>query len=201
MSKSGTLSLRFGPMWASKTTWLNNELNILSELGYSVVKIIHADDIRITVCEDNGSGTTHNPTFNGLNSKITYIRCLRLSELNLDDYQVIGIDEATFYPDLYNYVKYLVENKKIVKVVGLDGDAFKNTFGKDGTSNILDLIPLADDAMKLTACCKVCKNELEALGYGHIKSPAPFTKRLITTIDQKLIGGESVYTPTCRMHH
>ena len=203
MSKSGSLSLRFGNMYSGKSSWLNNELTILSEMGYSVIKINHSDDIRTTSCENNKTGTTHNPSFNGLSAKIAYLNCKILSSLpNLDQYQVIGIDEATFFPDLYDYVKDLVENKKkIVKVVGLDGDSFKNTFGKDGTSNILDLIPLADDAVKLTALCRICQDELTALGYGYIKPPAPFTKRLINTTEQKLIGGEGIYIPTCRIHH
>lgn len=202
MSKSGTLSLRFGPMYSSKSTWINNELTIAADLGYSVIKIIHADDIRITAAENNEAGSTHNSSYNGLNSKIVYLRSLKLFDLpSLDDYQVIGIDEGTFFPDLYDYVKDLINKKKIVKVVGLDGDSFKNTFGKDGTSNILDLIPLADDAIKLTALCKICKQELDLLGYGYIKSSAPFTKRLVSTTEQKLIGGEGIYIPTCRVHH
>src|SRR5687767_689323 len=110
MLKTGSLSLRFGPMYSCKSTVLNNELTIAADMGYSVLKINHSDDIRITGQNDK-KGTTHNSSYSGLSDKIDYISCSTLSSLSkLDQYQVIGIDEATFFPDLYDYVKDLVEN-------------------------------------------------------------------------------------------
>lgn len=202
--KSGKLLIRVGNMFSGKSTWINHEITRAADLGYSVVKIIHTDDLRKSAGEvTDDSGSTHNSSFTSLTSKITKIRSATLSNLDVDEFQVIAIDEGHFFPDLYEFVYELVEHKKKhVYVVGLDGDSSKKPFASDGkTSNILDLIPLSDNIVKLTADCRMCIKELDELGYGHIKNKAPFTKRLVSTEGQKLVGGEETYAPVCRYHH
>ena len=101
----GTLCLRFGPMNSGKTTWLNTELSELSLKGCSVVKVIHECDNRPDVESNGYFGSTHNPLFKGLSPKITCIRAANLKDVDFSKYQVIGIDEAQFFPDLYEVIE------------------------------------------------------------------------------------------------
>lgn len=111
--KSGRLRIRVGCMYSCKSTWLNQEATKAADLGYSVVKIIHSDDLRKSASEvTDDSGSTHNSSFTSLTPKITKIRSSTLLDLDVDNFQVINIDEAHFFPDLYEFVNDLVEHKK-----------------------------------------------------------------------------------------
>ncbi|CAK9133378.1 unnamed protein product [Ilex paraguariensis] len=64
----------------------------------------------------------------------------------------IGIDEAQFFEDLYNFCyKAVDQDGKTVIVAGLDGDYLRRSFG-----SVLDIIPLANTITKLTAQCELC---------------------------------------------
>jgi len=71
-----------------------------------------------------------------------------------------------------------------VIVAGLDGDFKRKRFGQ-----VVDLTPLADAVVKLTAECAICG------------SPAPFTARTVDEMDQTLVGGAESYVPVCRRHY
>ena len=73
---------------------------------------------------------------------------------NLKNCDVVAIDEAQFFPDLYEFVKLALDyyNKHVI-VIGLDGDSDRNNFG-----DIHRLLPLCDDIIKLKALCSVCKD-------------------------------------------
>lgn len=191
--------MRIGPMFSSKTTWLNFNLTEASENGFLTLKIIHEDDARSDVASNDRSGSTHNPSYTSLSSKIDCIRARSLSDVDVDKYHVIGVDEASFWPDLVEAVSNWVDVKgKHVRVVGLDGDAFKRPFGRT-----LDLIPYCDEVIKLNARCKICLEEMkEANFHGNIMTLlAPFTKRLDNSTEQKAVGGKDLYIPVCRSHH
>jgi thymidine kinase len=194
----GTLYVRAGPMFSDKTTWLNTELTRFADRGFSVIKITHADDIRsdVSVCDDSGS--THNSSYKSLTSKIDRIRSSELKNIDIVKYNVVGIDEGQFFPDLYDIVKKWVNQGKHVRVAGLDGDAFMNKFGQ-----VCDLVPISDEFVKLKAGCRMCLDELERAGFhGNILAiEGPFTKRLGTSTVQKEVGGSDKYIPVCRYHH
>lgn len=195
----GTLSLRIGPMFSGKTTWLNGELTQLSDKGFSVLKIIHDHDDRYDVSSNDRSGSTHNSSYKSLTDKISVIRTKDLKSIDVSDFNVIGIDEAQFFENLVSIVEKWVEVEgKHVRVTGLDGDSFKEKFG-----DILDLIPLCDDVTKLKASCKICLEELISNGFnGNILAiEAAFTKRLDDSNEQLLVGGIDKYIPVCRYHH
>ncbi|KAL5071346.1 hypothetical protein RYX36_022233 [Vicia faba] len=98
---------------------------------------------------------------------------------------VIGIDEAQFFDDLYDFCREAADHDgKTVIVAGLDGDFLRRSFG-----SVLDIIPLADSITKLTARCEICgKNAL-------------FTLRKTQDTQVELIGGVDVYMPVCRQHY
>jgi len=198
-SHRGTLHMRIGPMFSGKTTWLNGELTQLADKGFSVIKIIHSDDVRsdVALCDDSGS--THNSSYRSLSDKIKCVRASNLANVDVSKFHVVGVDESQFFPDLIKMVEQWLEvYGKHMRVVGLDGDAFKKKFGQT-----LDLIPMCDEVVKLNASCRICLNELEKVGFhGNILGiMGPFTKRLGISREQKLVGGSSQYIPVCRFHH
>lgn len=71
---------------------------------------------------------------------------------------------------------------KIVIIAALDG-----TFSRQPFGNILNVIPIAEDVIKLNAVCKRCLSE-----------SAAFTARLSTETQVQLIGGEEKYESLCR---
>ncbi|KAK9089847.1 hypothetical protein Scep_028929 [Stephania cephalantha] len=98
---------------------------------------------------------------------------------------VIGIDEAQFFEDLYDFCCNAADyDGKTVIVAGLDGDYLRRRFG-----SVLDIIPLADSVTKLTARCEICGKR------------ALFTLRKTTETKTELIGGADVYMPVCRQHY
>ena len=76
-----------------------------------------------------------------------------LAELGNDwrDYDVIGIDEGQFFPDIIEFAESMANNGKTVIVAALDG-----TYQRKGFANILELVPLAEHVIKLTAVCMIC---------------------------------------------
>ena len=122
------------------------------------------------------------------------IDCLAVDKLipliDSDDYQksdVIVIEEAQFFSDLFNFVTISLDKySKTVIIAGLDGDYKKEPFG-----DILRLIPHAESVIKLHALCTLC-------GDG---TKASFTKRIIESKDNVLVGSSESYIPVCRKHH
>ena len=100
---------------------------------------------------------------------------------------VIIIEEAHFFDDLYDFVKESVEKyNKQVYVAGLNGDFERKPIGQ-----INRLIPLCDTVQKLDALCSVCKDG----------TPAIFTKRIVDDNKQILVGSNDMYIPVCRKHY
>lgn len=195
----GTLYIVIGPMFSGKSTWLNQQLTRLLDQGFKVVKIIHTFDNRPNAVVNSKSGSTHHSSFVDLNSNINIVVTDRLSDLDLSEFHVIGIDEAQFFPDLDQKVRQLVNEGKHVRLAGLCGDAKMQKFGQT-----LDLIPFADDVKKISASCQICLEELKKSDFkGNILSiQGSFTKK-IAGDPSKIVeaGAADMYIPVCRYHH
>ncbi|XP_020518872.1 pentatricopeptide repeat-containing protein At4g16470 [Amborella trichopoda] len=135
----------------------------------------------------------------GLNSIVTHdgekMSCWAMADLltfktklGFDAYSkldVIGIDEAQFFGDLYDFCRMAADyDGKTLIVAGLDGDYLRKSFG-----SMLDIIPLADSVTKLTASCELCGKK------------AFFTLRKTGDTQKELIGGADIYMPVCRQHY
>ncbi|KAH9798176.1 pentatricopeptide repeat-containing protein [Citrus sinensis] len=104
---------------------------------------------------------------------------------NVEEVDVIGIDEAQFFEDLYDFCREAADHDgKTVIVAGLDGDYLRRSFG-----SVIDIIPLADSVTKLTARCEFCGKR------------AFFTLRKTEETKTELIGGSDIYMPVCRQHY
>lgn len=87
-------------------------------------------------------------------------------------YNVIGIDEGQFFPDLIEFCEKMAGDGKIVVVAALDGTFQRKPFGR-----VLELIPLAEEVTKLNAVCMMCFQD------------APFSRRIGSETEVEVIGG------------
>ena len=69
----------------------------------------------------------------------------------------------------------------MIIIAALDGTFERKPFG-----TILDLIPVAEKVVKLTAVCAICGAD------------ACFTQRTVNSKEVQLIGGAELYRPVCR---
>lgn len=180
------LKLIIGPMYSSKSSHLLSEINRYRYITENILVVNHVLDTLRHPKMNCGFIKTHN-------SKSWPAQMVeQLTQLyNLPAYktaEIILIDEAQFYPDLFTFIKNELENtKKMFIVAGLNSDAHQNSFG-----DITKLIPLADDIVKLSAFCMICKNGCFA----------SFTKKTKETFSESQIeiGAQELYIPVCRKH-
>ncbi|XP_027063607.1 thymidine kinase-like [Coffea arabica] len=179
---SGEIHVIIGPMFAGKTTSLLRRVKLESDSGRSVAMIKSSKDTRYAT----DAVVTHDgvkfpcwsmPDLSSFKQKI-----------GVDAYEkldVIGIDEAQFFDDLYDFCCEAADlDGKIVVVAGLDGDYLRRSFG-----SVLEVVPLADTITKLTARCELCRKK------------AFFTLRKTEETKTELIAGADVYMPVCRQHY
>ncbi|KAH9749862.1 pentatricopeptide repeat-containing protein [Citrus sinensis] len=181
-SPSGEIHVIVGPMFAGKTTTLLRRIQAETQKGRNVAVIKSNKDTRY-----------------GLDSIVTHdgvkLPCCALTTLSsfrqkfgsdaYDQVDVIGIDEAQFFEDLYDFCREAADHDgKTVIVAGLDGDYLRRSFG-----SVIDIIPLADSVTKLTARCEFCGKR------------AFFTLRKTEETKTELIGGSDIYMPVCRQHY
>lgn len=190
---SGYLKLILGPMFSGKTSELIALYRRYIRSGRKVMVINFVGDTRYSATDlsTHDKQMIHCFMINKLNdiyeSKI--YKDKEGNDVNIldifNDSDVILINEGQFFDDIVEVVTDWVENKhKKVYICGLDGDSNRNKFGK-----LLDLVPLADDIIKLNSICASCKDG----------TPAPFTKRIIDNTNGAIIQiGSDEYIPVCR---
>jgi thymidine kinase len=176
----GRLELVIGNMFSGKSSELIRRINREKSIQKKILVVNFIGDNRYST----NSIATHD------NTKINSLKLAKLSDIPpnmVKQYDSFFIDEGQFFPDLYTFVKNLVDIEcKHVVVSGLDGDSNRQPFG-----DIIKLIPISDTVDKLTAYCNKCNN-------GTL---APFTKKISTNTNLIDIGGIDKYIPVCRKHY
>ena len=183
MNDCGYLEMFVGPMWSGKTSEL---LKIHKRYTFCDVEIVS-----INYISDTRYGENIISSHDNIAIPCKSVKCL--SDFSDIEYgcscpeftkaSIILINEAQFFTDIVGWVKCAVErHHKKIYLCGLDGDYKREQFGE-----LLDLIPFCDKITKLHSICGVCK-----------KKDAIFTKRVVPSGEQKLIGIEE-YIPVCRM--
>lgn len=166
------LNIYVGPMFSGKTTKLIHMFNENKNEN----KII----IDYNIEKENEDNIIEN--HDGL--KLDCIKCINFAsqEMNqfIDRAEFIYINEAQFFPDLFEFVSHQLSLNKFIYIYGLDGDYKQNKIGQ-----ILDLIPLCDNIYKLKGQCLLCDNK------------SLFSKR-ITSSTKQYLPGEEHYIPLCR---
>mgnify|MGYP003996504623 CR=1 FL=1 len=178
--ETGYLKIILGCMFSGKTTELFKEYRRYMSCGFKCMVINHELDTRY-VNEKNQTSPHSKDIINTTNIGDRLFEYFK-DETKIANYDVIFINEGQFFEDLYAFVDCVVnKHKKRVYVCGLDGDYQRKKFG-----SILDIIPMADDIIKLKAICKECKFK-EAI----------FTHRLSCETEQTVIGSDN-YISLCR---
>ena len=176
-SNTGYLELFIGPMFSGKTSKLLEIYKQHCFCNINTLVINYAEDKRY----HQEHLSTHDKIMIPCISGLSIFKIL--SDINIDEYNTVIINEGQFFPDLYDSVKMLVDKeKKNVYVCGLDGDFKREKFGK-----LLELISICDNVTKLTSLCVHCKNGTKAI----------FTHRKSNESEQKVIGSSN-YIPLCR---
>ncbi len=190
----GQLFIYFGPMFSGKSSTLIGHLTRYLDLDIPVLLVNSSLDTR--ECIKNLNISTHKTSISITDSKLKAYKVNELYDLNdiccIDQYDVIGIDEAQFFPDLKDFVLELLKKKKTIYVCGLDADANQKQFGQ-----IYSLIPYAEKIEKLTSVCTKCLIHKKFI-------PAVLTTNLISQSKNSLqiqIGGKDLYTPLCLEHY
>lgn len=167
----GYLEIILGPMFSGKTTELINTYYDFKDknIGTTVVNFIDDQRYSTTMLSSHDR------------KMIPCIQSRTLGELNESDLkEVILINEAQFFGDLFDFTLKCLNENKSVYLFGLDGDFKRNKFGQ-----LLDLIPYCDRVSKKTAMCKSCNSD------------AIFSHRISEEKDQVVIGSLN-YIPLCR---
>lgn len=181
----GYLELIVGPMFAGKTSTLLGIIHRYNVIGYKCLAVTHSSDTRYS---DTAVLMSHNKE--QLPAYATDVLTAVREHPDYANSQVIAIEEAHFFEDLYDFVYNAVENdKKNVIVVGLNGDYLRRPIGQ-----LSLLYPLADSIHKIDALCTYCPQPTNAI----------FTKHRVAvtvkTDSQILVGGANIYEAVCRKH-
>jgi thymidine kinase len=176
---TGRLELIIGCMFSGKSSELLNRIKKYKLLDKKILVVNHAKDVRY------GSGIVSHDK-----RKVDAIALARLQDIlfykELNTCQIVVVDEAQFFEDLYDIVVKLVEGlEKTVIISALDG-----TYERKPFFQVMQLVPFADDVVKLHALCLVCKDGTRA----------SFSRRIVDVHDTELIGGLESYIPVCRKH-
>nr|CAH0111083.1 unnamed protein product [Daphnia galeata] len=172
----GQIQIIFGPMFSGKTTELIRRLKRYEVANHKCLIVKYAKDLRYeSKC---GQGVaTHDQQSRAAVAATVLSSIAHLA----NSCSVIGIDEGQFFPDVVEFCEAMANAGKIVVVAALDG-----TYQRSGFGGFLNLVPLAENVVKLTAVCMRC--------YGE----AAFTQRLGSETEVELIGGTEKYMAVCR---
>ena len=171
---NGYLKVILGSMFSGKTTELIRIYNRYKACDISACVINHSLDKRY----HSSKLSSHNKQM------IESINCVKLMDvlpIEVKKSNIFIINEGNFN-DLTISVQYLLHHKKTVYVCGLDGDYKREKFGQ-----MLDIIPLCDDVVKLKGICNRCKED-----------DAIFTHRTTVDNNHQILVGNNIYKALCR---
>lgn len=167
------LGIAHGPMGSGKSSYLYDKYRAYKKSYSNILAITHSYDTR-----KDGSICTHTCM------SIPAIKTKDLMSIDIGGYNVLLIDEAQFFPDLYEFISSQKKNDIHIFVAGLNGDFNQHKFGQ-----ILDIIPMSSECIHRTSICDICGKN------------APFTlKREEETNDQVDPGGFDKYYTVCNDH-
>lgn len=168
-------------MFSGKSTELISRVRKHKLLGEDILVVNHSSDKRYM---GTGYVVSHDKDSVGATSSTSVRDIINMPEFEKCAH--VFIDEGQFFHDLYDGVWELVEkHNKNVTICALDG-----TWERKPFMQVVQLIPYAEEVVKLTALCYVCKNG----------NHASFSKRIINNTDTECVGGIESYIPVCRLH-
>ena len=175
--EEGKIELILGPMFSGKSTRL---IEVIRKYVYKAKKTIMIKFFADKRYSEKSEVVTHDLI------KYDSIDCknLRDSFDIIKNYDVIGIDEGQFFPDLVEVSEELALLKKTIIIAALNGD-----FRMEPFPVISRIISKADKIKLLKAYCFHCHND------------AKFSLRIVQSNETVLIGAGEAYKPACRECH
>ena len=191
-----------GPMFAGKSTWIQNYVHRSSKISKRGLVVRPKHTARYAL-ESPGLMTTHDevstidvleiPMDTDLGSHI--VEHVGEEALRTGCLDYVVVDEAQFCRGLYNFAKVFVETYDIqVVLVGLLTDFKRRPFVDygSGAPEFLECLCIADQHIQLTALCTHCRDG----------SPGIFTQRFKEDSDSVVvIGSSETYESVCRKHY
>ena len=176
-TEEGKIELILGPMFSGKSTRL---IEAIRKYVYKAKKTIMIKFFADKRYSEKSEVVTHDLI------KYDSIDCknLRDSFELLKKYDVIGIDEGQFFPDLVEVCEELALLNKTIIIAALNGDFRMETFPV-----ISRIISKADKIKLLNAYCFHCHKD------------AKFSLRIVQSNETVLIGAGEAYKPACRECH
>tara|TARA_B110000285_G_scaffold234527_1_gene311832 strand:- start:2229 stop:2753 length:525 start_codon:yes stop_codon:yes gene_type:complete len=168
-------------MFAGKSSELLRIVSKYTAIDKKIITINHILNCRY--------GTSKISTHDNKTLK-TNVICETLGEIKddiLKHIDIIVVEELQFFKDAFYTIQYWVDKLgKTVIAAGLDGDYQRKPFG-----DVLRLVPHADEVIKLTALCAVCKDG----------TPGIFSLKLEPNLcGQISVGSKTKYDAVCRKH-
>lgn len=117
------------------------------------------------------------------NNKIPCSTTDKLMSINVDDWDVILIDEAQWFADLYTFVELNFQKDIRVHVAGLNGDKNQKNFG-----DVNLISPFCSEEHIHYGICAVCGDK------------APFSKYRGDSKERDVVGGTDKYYTVCHKH-
>ena len=173
------IEIILGCMFSGKSTELIRRTTRYKAIGKNILLINHKNDTRT----DSSVKTHSNLKENAL--KVDSLMPI-IDTMEFKNSDVIGIDEAQFFDDLYEFVTKIEEFNKTIIIAGLDGDFQRKPIGQ-----ILYVIPLCDEVTKLTAMDMQDKDG----------TPAIFSKRIVNSNSQVVVGAQDCYMAVSRKNY
>ena len=180
---AGYLDITFGPMFSGKTSNLIDKVNSYidksKQQGKNIKTLVinHSSDDRDVGLSPHTKREVKTPVF----------KALILSEIKVDLYDYIAIDESQFFPDLKLVVESWLKLGKHVHCTGLIANSERHVFGQ-----LSSLFVIADNITQLKAFCYICGD----------KTPnASFTISIAPKKDNILVGAQEYYRPVCGSHY
>jgi thymidine kinase len=175
--EEGKIELIIGPMFSGKSTRL---IGLIRKYTYKAKKTIMIKFFADKRYTEKSEVVTHDLL------KYDSIDCKNLRDHfdKIKSYDVIGIDEGQFFPDLVEVCEELALMKKTIIVAALNGD-----FRMEPFPVVAKLISKADKIKLLKAYCFNCHRD------------AKFTLRIVQSNETVLIGAGEAYKPACRECH
>jgi thymidine kinase len=167
----GRIELILGPMFAGKSSEMLRRIRRYKLAKHRVLLLKYAKDTRYS---DTAVATHDGVT-------VEAVSACNFEGVDVENFDVIGIDEGQFFPDLGDFVERAASAGKIVVISALDGDFQRKPF-----QNICDLVPRSEFVIKLSAVCTRCSHD------------AAFTMRTSADTEVEVIGGAELYQPVCR---
>ena len=165
-------------MWSGKTSTMCGAVERYYHAGKRCVIVKYAKDVRYNHLARSGGIVTHR---GDEYCKVPIIETEVLADVLTDCVDVIGVDEAQFFPDSPEYIRKWAELGLHVIAAALD-----STWQGKPFPRVAEIIAMSDRATKLLAVCMQCGAD------------APFTCKIAGTSNIEEIGGTGKYLAVCR---